>query len=158
MRKLAACLLFCAACASPTPRLKQHATGAEFSLQDFRGRIVLLNFWADWCNPCMEEIPELLQITSDYGGKVLLVAVYYDEEVRHRQSVERWLQKQPPIFTKHIVWGNRELLFQYPHPGLPTTYLLGRNGGTLEVFQGAVLGVDRTTSLRQAIQRGLSME
>jgi hypothetical protein len=106
----------------------------------------------------MEEIPELLQITSDYGGKVLLMAVYYAEEVDHRQSVERWLHRQPPVFTKYIVWGNRELLFRYPHQGLPTTYVLGKNGETVDVFRGAVLGVDRTTGLREAIQRGLSTQ
>jgi len=81
--------------AAGPPALKQHTSGNEVALADLRGRVVVLNFWADWCAPCIEEIPELVKVASNFGKQVLLVAVYYGDEFHHREEVERWLARQP---------------------------------------------------------------
>jgi len=143
-------------CAAGPPAFKQHTSGTQFALADLHGRVVLLNFWADWCAPCIEEIPQLVKVASDFGNQVLLVAVYYGDEFHHRDEVERWLSKQPPYFAHHISWGNLSLLGDFPHQALPTTYVLGKNGQVLETFVGAVVGQERTAQLRVAIQRGLA--
>ena len=82
-------------CAAGPPAFKQHTSGNEVALADLRGRVVVLNFWADWCAPCIEEIPELVKVASNFGKQVLLVAVYYGDEFHHREEVERWLARQP---------------------------------------------------------------
>ncbi len=45
--------------------------GESFSTHDFRGKIVLLNFWASWCVPCLKEFPSMLRLTKDFDGKIV---------------------------------------------------------------------------------------
>jgi len=143
-------------CASGPPAIKLHVSGKELALTQFRGRVVLLNFWAVWCKPCMEEIPQLFRSASEFGDQVSLVAVYAGPEANHRAAVETWLARQPPGFAKHISWGNPTLLWDYEHRLLPTTYVLGRSGQVVEVFVGSILGEERISMLRHAIERGLA--
>jgi thiol-disulfide isomerase/thioredoxin len=156
-RAIHSSLLICAlGCAAAPPAFKQHTSGTEFALADLRGRVVLLNFWADWCGPCIEEIPQLLNVASGFGQQVLFVAVYYADEFYHRDKVERWLAQQPAFFAKHVSWGNMTLRHEFPHRALPTTYVIGKDGRVIETFIGAEFGPEHTAKLREAIQRGLA--
>jgi thiol-disulfide isomerase/thioredoxin len=55
-------------------------TGKKWSLRDLRGKPVLLNFWATWCAPCVEEMPSLENLQKRVGDKLQIVAVSVDEE------------------------------------------------------------------------------
>jgi thiol-disulfide isomerase/thioredoxin len=61
--------------------------GAEYRLSDLRGSVVLVNFWASWCQPCVKEIPNLQRLRASYAGKpfeILAINVMEDEnQVRH---------------------------------------------------------------------------
>ena len=66
----------------------QLSGGGTTSLADFRGRVVLLNFWASWCPPCLEEFPRMFDIVSANGGGVALLAVSNDSE---REDMDKFL-------------------------------------------------------------------
>lgn len=99
--------------------------GREISLADYRGRVVLLNFWATWCGPCRKEMPVLDRLAADLGGRglvVLGVSVDVGEKV-----IKRFLARRPvrfPIMQDQddSVAGSYKV-FAYP-----TTFLIDRRG------------------------------
>ena len=98
--------------------------GSPFRLQDLRGRVVLLNFWATWCIPCRSEIPSLSGMQKDLEGKGLsVVGVSYDDTADLIQE----FQKDIPQ-SYQIVLGGREVGSTLPASPLPTTYIIDRQG------------------------------
>jgi thiol-disulfide isomerase/thioredoxin len=70
----------------PTRSFK-NIKGQDVKLQDFRGKIVLLNIWATWCVPCVAEIPSLNQLQKDYGGEEFeIVAISIDRSIADAQD------------------------------------------------------------------------
>lgn len=97
----------------------------KISLKDFRGRVVLLNFWASWCLPCREEMPamELLYQEFKDQGFVLLAVNVKDKQKDALAFVKELKLTYPVLFDPE---GEVGLL--YGAWGLPTTYLIGRQG------------------------------
>ncbi len=92
MKRLIVALALAVACAerpepprpgAPAPPLAlSDLNGALHALEDFRGEVVVLNFWATWCPPCVEEMPSLQRLEDTLGGRGLrVVAVSVDERL-----------------------------------------------------------------------------
>jgi cytochrome c biogenesis protein CcmG/thiol:disulfide interchange protein DsbE len=110
--------------------------GRAVSLASMRGRVVALNFWATWCGPCREEIPELAAVYAKLGeGCFDLLGVA--EESGTREEVVAAARKlgvnYPVLLDERGAAGD---LFRIP--GYPRTYLLDAQGRIRRVFQGAV--------------------
>lgn len=98
--------------------------GSPFRLQDLRGRVVVLNFWATWCVPCRSEIPSLSAMQKDLEPQGLsIIGVSYDDTADLIQQ----FQKDIPQ-SYQIVLGGREVGSQLPASPLPTTYIIDRQG------------------------------
>ena len=54
--------------------------GGQFNLESLRGKVVILNFWASWCEPCAKELPDMLKLVEENKPNVALVAISADEE------------------------------------------------------------------------------
>lgn len=94
----------------------------------YRGRVVLLNFWASWCPPCREEFPSLQRLQQALGGAdftVLAIAVADNEA-----AVMRFLEGQRPAFDV-LLDDDRKIAGDYRAAGVPVTYLLDREGRLL---------------------------
>lgn len=98
--------------------------GAPFKLNDLKGRVVLLNFWATWCIPCRSEIPSLSAMQKDLDSRGLsIIGVSYDDTADLIQQ----FQKDIPQ-SYQIVLGGRDVGSQLPASPLPTTYIIDRQG------------------------------
>jgi thiol-disulfide isomerase/thioredoxin len=150
-------MLVWAACATTprTPEVRHHLSGEKFQLEAFQGHVMLLNFWATWCKPCLAEIPELAKLAGQFGERVAFVAVYYQPEAAAGPQVTAWLRLQPEYFSHQVAWGNSALHQLYPHPLLPTTYVVGRGGVVVTKFVGSITTEARLAELRAAIEIGL---
>jgi thiol-disulfide isomerase/thioredoxin len=148
------CLVACAGVPGP-PEVRHHLTGQEFPLEAFRGHVLLLNFWATWCKPCLSEVPELAKTADAYGDRVVFVALYYQPQLTAAAQVTDWLRLQPDYFAHYVAWGNASLLALYPHRLLPTTYVVGRSGTVVKKFEGSITTEARLTELRASIDAGL---
>jgi thiol-disulfide isomerase/thioredoxin len=70
--------------------------GKEHKLEDYKGKVVVLNFWATWCDPCREEMPAMQRLQEKLGGKVAVLAVNYGEGP---PRIKDFLKSVPVRFT-----------------------------------------------------------
>ena len=108
-------------------------SGKEVSLSSFKGKPVLLNFWATWCPYCRRERPHLNTLYNDYKDKGLIIlSVSTDQSVA---KVKEYLKNTPADFIVLSDWkGTVSLL--YGVQGLPTSYLISREGIIKQRFVG----------------------
>jgi thiol-disulfide isomerase/thioredoxin len=108
--------------------------GRAVRLGDYRGKVVLLNFWATWCASCRVELPRFAEWQKQYGVQGLQVlAVSMDDNAAPVRRTARKLRLDFPI-----VMGDAKLGESYGGVlGLPVTYLVDRHGVIVERFDGA---------------------
>jgi cytochrome c biogenesis protein CcmG/thiol:disulfide interchange protein DsbE len=136
--------VFVAVClhAQPSPSLlhkqapefaKTDLAGHTIDLKKFRGKVVLLNFWATWCAPCQVELPKFDQWQKKYGADGLqVVAVSMDDSEPPVRRTARRLHLDLPV-----VMGDAKLGEKYGGVlGLPVTFLIDRKGFIVAEFKG----------------------
>lgn len=118
--------LVAAATASEAFRLHD-LDGREHTLDAYRGQWVLVNYWATWCPPCLDELPELERFHSDADGTAVVLGVNAEDiaESRLRRFVERHALSFP-ILPAAAQPRGAELVG--PLDGLPTSYLVAPDG------------------------------
>ena len=120
------------------------ASGKTVRLADFRGKVVLLNFWATWCPPCMQEIPWFVEYQAKYEADGLVVlGVSMDES--GWEAVRPLLAKMPVNYR--IMLGNDAVAREFGGVNsLPSTFLIDRAGRVAVTREGIV---DRTALEQQ---------
>jgi thiol-disulfide isomerase/thioredoxin len=107
--------------------------GRHASLSDFKGRPVLINFWATWCPPCRAEMPELLQAARDYPDLVLLAVNVNESADAVSQFAEQFRMDVPVVIDQEGAISNR-----YNVSGLPTSVFVHPDGTIVDVRPGAI--------------------
>ena len=106
--------------------------GKTISLKDFKGKVVLINFWATWCPPCREELPLFEEIYEKYKDKgFVILAINTDPE-----NLQDFLKDFGVELTFPILIGDEKILDLYPVRGLPTSFLIDREGKIVKVRLG----------------------
>ncbi len=123
----------------------QDLAGREVRLADFRGKVVVLDFWATWCMSCIDAMPHLQEVAVKYKdqGVVVLSSCTGDS----RQKFEMWVRKHQAEFPD-LIWTHdpigksdqRVSLTLYGVPAIPTQFIIGRDGKVAEVVYGYVKG------------------
>jgi len=99
--------------------------GTELTLRDFKGKVVLLDFWASWCVPCREELPMLNMLQKKYGRHGFeVVAVNIDNK---RENAIKFLQ-QYNITLKSVWDQKKEVVSMYDVATMPTTFIIDQRG------------------------------
>lgn len=100
-------------------------SGRSLRLSDYRGQVVLLDFWATWCDPCKEEIPHFIQMQNKYASQGLqVVGISMDDAEPPVRRFQQQFQMNYPVAI-----GNPKLADQYGGIlGLPVTLVIDRNG------------------------------
>lgn len=108
------------------------AAGKTHRLSDYRGKWVIVNFWATWCPPCLEEIPDLVSITeSRKDVQVLGIAMEFQDAPQVLQFAEGMFVNYP------IVLGDAKAAAQFGQvSGLPTTFIFDPSGALASRHQG----------------------
>ncbi|TAK96153.1 MAG: TlpA family protein disulfide reductase [Aquabacterium sp.] len=126
--------------ASAAPDFTLHAMkGPNTRLQELRGRVVLVNFWATWCGPCRQEIPHLNRLHEKYkrAGLVLL-GVNVDDDPANAAAVAAKLDIQFPV----LMDTDKKVSDQYDLQAMPSTYLIDRDGKVRYVHRGYLDGYE----------------
>ena len=132
------------AAGKPEPDLKlKTVDGKDVSLADYKGKVVFVNFWATWCDPCRVEIPWLIAMQNKYGPKgFTVVGIAMDEE--GKSAVAPFLDKerfdvdgQKLPMNYPILLGTGEAADKFGGIlGYPSSFLISRDGKIVTKFQG----------------------
>ena len=108
--------------------------GRVHHLTDFKGRVVLLNFFATWCGACRQEIPHLLEIRRKFGDQgVEIIGVSLDHQVN--QALRPFVQHYG--ITYPVLLATRKVVLDYGGiQGIPTTFVIDQNGMISDYFAG----------------------
>ena len=105
----------------------------EIYINDYKGKVVLLNFWATWCQPCILEMPAIEKLYSTFKDKGFVVlAVSIDQ---NRIKVKSFVKKHNLSFPV-LLDSNQEVMKAYNVTEIPASYLVNRNG----IVKGFALG------------------
>ena len=99
--------------------------GKSHSLAGYKGKWVLVNYWATWCPPCLEEIPDLIALHENKKNNLVVIGVAMD----YRSAKQVTDFAEGLLVDYPIVLGNPQIVSQIgPVQGLPTTYLYNPEG------------------------------
>jgi len=120
----------------------QNLSGKTVNISDFKGKVVIVNFWASWCEPCREEFEELAQLQANYRSKGLVVLAVNLAEMKPR--VTQFLKGNGlPENEVEILLDRNSTAYKGWHArGIPTTFLISKTGKIEGVWFGAIDNVD----------------
>ena len=115
--------------------------GPNMRLQEQRGRVVMINFWATWCGPCRQEMPHLNRLYEKYGASgFVLLSVNVDEDTRNAADVAAKLGVKFPV-----LWDtDKKVSRLYDLSTMPSTVLIDRDGKVRYVHRGYLNGYEDT--------------
>jgi len=100
--------------------------GKKVALSSFKGKVVLLNFWATWCGPCKAEIPAFVELQAKYGDKLAIVGFSVDDPADKAKAFAAEYKINYPILLGE---GREELQEAYgPIWGIPASFLISKDG------------------------------
>jgi cytochrome c biogenesis protein CcmG/thiol:disulfide interchange protein DsbE len=111
--------------------------GRNVRLSDYKGKVVLLNFWATWCPPCRAEMPDLIRMQREYRSKGLRVigVTYPPQEIEEVRQFIKQLGVNYPIAL-----GTKEIKTHFDESEtLPVTIVIDRQGNIRERIEGILL-------------------
>ncbi len=110
--------------------------GKPVSLSDLNGKVVLINVWATWCEPCREEMPDLQRLQNEFVDDEFVVVGVSIDEKGSLENMKKFLQSQNIMYT---VWHDPDDKFQYAFRtiGVPESTLISKEGLILHQWKGA---------------------
>ena len=100
--------------------------GTDVRLSSFKGKIIILNFWATWCPPCLEEIPDLITLQEQFKDDIVVLGFSIDDQPEQLQEYAAKIQINYPVL---VGAGHENIQEAYgPMWGVPVTVIIGRDG------------------------------
>ena len=128
---------------------EKDVAGKPLSIANYKGKVVLLDFWATWCGPCVRELPNVIKIYETYHQQGLeIIGISLDKDQQKLLSFAKEKNMTWPQYFDGLVWQNK-LAVKYGVESIPATYLLDG--------QGTIIGKDlRGEELEQAVAKALA--
>ena len=111
------------------------ASSTETRISDFAGKPTLVNLWATWCAPCVVELPTLEKLRTHYKDRLNVIAIAI-EDPRTPAQIQEFLEKREAQGLGGYVGQSGEFSKKLELRGIPTSFLIGRDGQILYRFEG----------------------
>jgi thiol-disulfide isomerase/thioredoxin len=138
---------------APALEFKDVATGAKVSLADLKGKVVVVDFWATWCGPCLGEIPGYIELQDKYGKDgLVIIGVSLDQA--GPKVVKKFAQEKAVNYT--LVMGSTDDIDALTGTSggdivIPTTFLIGRDGKLVHAKRGAMPHAEYEAVVKRAL-------
>lgn len=122
------------------PNLTWSENGKPVSMNDLKGKVILVNFWATWCGPCIKEMPDLSKISEELKGKDFEMIGMNVFQQEGSKKVSDFLKTNPVSYT--VLDGNQEVVDAFGLAdgknieAVPTTFIIDKNGKIAETIVG----------------------
>lgn len=127
------------------------ADGSTFVLSEQKGKVVLLNFWATWCGPCVGEMPAFERLHSEFGQEVAILAISCMED---KETVNQFISDNG--YTFPIAYDEEgAVTIKYPSDGIPYTLVIGKDGIVQDIYVGAKDADAQYEEYKSAIESAL---
>jgi thiol-disulfide isomerase/thioredoxin len=124
--------------------------GKDIKLSDYKGKVVIVDFWATWCGPCRRGIPDLIEIQKQYGEDVVVIGISLDTETKG--DVIPFAQKIGINYP--IVYGTVEVTQQYGGvDGIPTSFVINKDGDIVDKHVGLVDKSEYTDLINKLLKK-----
>ena len=123
--------------------------GVVHSLENYKGKVIFLNFWATWCPPCKKEMPDIENIYKEYGENkkdVVILGVNSEKE----NEVKKFLKDEGYTFPT-VIDENSEVMRKYFIQAFPTSFVIDKEGNVY----GYVMGGLTKEQIKQVIEEVL---
>jgi thiol-disulfide isomerase/thioredoxin len=112
------------------------AKGAPQALSQWKGKALVVNFWAPWCAPCVQEMPELAQLAADHAGKnIQVIGIGIDSPTNIAQFADKF-KISYPLYVAGMSGTDLSRKFGNSAGGLPYTVLIGADGQVKKTYLG----------------------
>jgi thiol-disulfide isomerase/thioredoxin len=137
--------------AQPAPAWKlQDLDGHEVSSDQFKGKVVIVDFWATWCGPCISEIPGYIALQKKYGADGLVIVGIAYRDFKGPANVKKFAQEKGMNYT--IVIGDETVADAFGGiDGIPSTFLINRDGRIIHHKLGAMPHEEYEKIVKQAL-------
>ena len=113
--------------------------GGDKALSDLKGKVVLLDFWATWCKPCLETMPRLQQLYSAYSGKgVEVLGVSIDEDKDRMKKIRKMVEKMDISYPIFVDAKQTPAWHQFKVKAIPAMFLLDRESRIVAQWVGKI--------------------
>jgi thiol-disulfide isomerase/thioredoxin len=139
----------------PTDLSLKDVQGRSFSLSDYKGKVVLVNFWATWCTPCRSEIPDLIALQKKYRNQGLQIIgiTYPPEQLAEVRAFTRKLRMNYPVAV-----GSKATKTRFTSSEtLPITVAMDREGIIRDVIEGIMYADEFQEKVAPLLKQGLPL-
>jgi cytochrome c biogenesis protein CcmG/thiol:disulfide interchange protein DsbE len=142
------------ACKTASPRpldfTLKDINGADVRLADYKGKVVLLNFWATWCGPCKVEIPEFVELYAEYKDRGFEILGVLANDTPAPDQLRTFMGEYKMSYP--VLFSSEELESAFGSVwALPTSFLIGRDGAVCAKQTGPVTKDDVERSLKSLL-------
>lgn len=123
------------------------------ALERFRGKPLLVNFWARWCPPCRAEIPELIRFSQAHKGEIEVVGIGIDDSAPLTKAFAREYGMSYPVFVGKEKGFPLIQALGNPRGGLPYTLFIDRNGRVIQTKLGLITKADLDAITPQLLRK-----
>jgi len=118
----------------PPPVEFKLSNGKKTTLEELKGRAILLNFWATWCEPCMQEMPSLRALEKHYKNRGLMVLAINIQETPYEELQDKLEGISTP---ENLIFNvKRSQIAAYNIEGIPYSILIDKSGNPKQTFEG----------------------
>lgn len=132
---------------APDFALKAVGTGETIDLAKYRGKPVVVNFWATWCHPCWDEHPTLTAVSQTYGDNVQFLGVVFQDD---ESKITNFLRERGWAYPT-LVDERGKTAIAYGVGGVPETFFLNRQGKIVAKYVGPISPDELRTDVAKAM-------